>query len=143
LLVVSTVFVILAISPVSHVDFPIILLLLRGPLVTRLKKLCLGFGSLNACVRDHEQIRHCFGLLHDDLLHILDVTDSVMKGVDDLDVLDIRDSIPDIVKIFYVDPEALIMLLPNCLQSLSSRWMLVRALEVTNDLAAPDNAVGR
>jgi hypothetical protein len=51
--VVSTVSTILAISLVSCVDFPGVLLL-RGPLAMRLKKLSLGFGSLDACVRDCE-----------------------------------------------------------------------------------------
>jgi hypothetical protein len=51
-----------------------------------------------------------------------------VEGVDDLDVLDIRDRIPDIAKMFYVVPEALIMLLSDGLESFSSRWMLIRAL---------------
>jgi hypothetical protein len=75
MLAVSTVFVvsvILVISSVSHVDFPIILLLLRGLLSTRFKKSSPSFGSLNACVGDREQISHRLGLLHDDLLHSLE-----------------------------------------------------------------------
>jgi hypothetical protein len=70
------------------------------------------------------------------LLHIIDVTDSVVEDVDDLDVLDIRDSVPSIAKIFHVVSEALVMLLPDSLESLSSRWMLMRALEVFDEHGA-------
>jgi hypothetical protein len=51
---VSTVSVILAISSVSRVDFSVVLLLLRRPLATRLKKSSLNFVSLNAYVSDYE-----------------------------------------------------------------------------------------
>jgi hypothetical protein len=53
-----------------------------------------------------------------------------VEGVDDFDDLDVRDSIPDIAEMFHVVPKALIMLLSNGLESLSSRWTLVYALEV-------------
>jgi hypothetical protein len=53
-----------------------------------------------------------------------------MEGVDDLDILDVRDSIPGVAEMFHIVPEALIMLLPDGLESLSSRWTLVHALEV-------------
>jgi hypothetical protein len=104
---VSVVSVILAISSVSRVDFPIVLLLLHGPLATRLKKLSLGFGNLDACVSHREQIVLRLGLLHGDLLHGIDVVDSVTKDVDDLNVLDVWGSIAEP---FYVILEALIML---------------------------------
>jgi hypothetical protein len=130
---VSTVSAILAISSVSHGDLSIALLLPHGPLATRLKKSSPGFKSLNAYVSNCEQIDHCFGLLHGNLLHSLDVDDSVMEGVDDLDVLEIQDSVLGIAEIFHVVPEALIMLLLDGLQSLSSRWILVRVLEVPNE----------
>jgi hypothetical protein len=123
---------ILVISPVSRVDFLVVPLLLRGPLTTRLKKSNPGFGSLNACVSDCEQIGHHFGLLHGDLLHSLNVADSVVEGVDYLNVLDIRDNIPGVAEIFHIVLKSLIMLLPDGLQSLSSRWTLVRALKVPN-----------
>jgi hypothetical protein len=89
LLVVFMVSVILAISSASRVDFPVVLLLLRGPLATGLKKSSLGFRSLNAYVRNCKQIGHHFGILHGNLLHSLDVADSVTEGVDNLDLLDI------------------------------------------------------
>jgi hypothetical protein len=41
-----------------------------------------------------------------------------VEGVADLDVLDIRDSVPSIAEIFHVVPETLIMLLSDGLQSL-------------------------
>jgi hypothetical protein len=125
--------IISAISLVSHVDFLVVLLLLCRPLATRLKKLSLCFKSLNACVSDCEQISHRLELLHDDLLHSLDVADSAAEGIDDLDALDIWDSVPDVVETFHVVPEALIMLLPDSLQSLSSRWMFIRALDVPDE----------
>jgi hypothetical protein len=131
--VVSVVSVILVISPVSRVDFSVILLLLHGPLTTRLKKSSPCFESLNACVSDCEQIGHRLGLLHVDLLHSIDVADSVVEGVDDLDVLDIHDSVPGITEMFHVVPEALIMLLSDDLQSLSNRWTLVCALEISDE----------
>jgi hypothetical protein len=124
LVVVSTVSVIstiLAISSVYHVYFPIVLLLLRRPLAMRLKKLSLSFRSLDACVRECEQIAHHPGLLHSNLLHSLDVADSVTEGVNDLDVLDIWDSIPNIAETFY------------SLESISSIWMLICALEVSDE----------
>jgi hypothetical protein len=88
--------VILAISPVSCVDFPIVLLLLRGPLTAGLNKSNLG---------------HYLRLLHGYLIHSLDITDPVVKGVDDLNVLDVRDSITGIAEAFHVIPKALIRLL--------------------------------
>jgi hypothetical protein len=51
LLMISVIFVILVISPISRVDFLVILLLLSGPLPTRLKKSSPCFESLDACVR--------------------------------------------------------------------------------------------
>jgi hypothetical protein len=124
---------ILAISWVSRVDFPVILLLLCRPLDMRLKKSSQGFRSLNAYVSDYEQIGHYFGFLHGYLLHSLEVPDSVVEGIDDLYVLNIRDSVPGIAEMFHVVPKALNMLLLDGLQSLCSKWMLVRALEVPDE----------
>jgi hypothetical protein len=56
-----------------------------------------------------------------------------MEGIDDLDVLDIRDSIPGIAKMFYVVSEALIMLLLDGLQSLRSGWTLVCTPKVPDE----------
>jgi hypothetical protein len=124
---IPTIFVVLAVSPIDHVDLSIVLLLLWRPLSMGLKESCPSLWCLNACVRDCEQIGHRLGFLHCDLLHGLDVADSVMEDVDDLDVLDARDSVLGVVEMFHVVSEALIMLLPDGLESLSSRWMLVCA----------------
>jgi hypothetical protein len=63
----------------------------------------------------------------------LDVTDSIREGIDDFDILDVRDSIFDIAEIFHVVPEAVIMLLLDCLQDFYCRWTLIRALEVADE----------
>jgi hypothetical protein len=76
-----------------------------------LKKSSLGLGRLNAYVSTYRQIDHHSGLLHGDHLHSLDITDSITEGINDLDVLNVRDVVPGIVEIFYVVPEALIMFL--------------------------------
>jgi hypothetical protein len=111
LLTISAVFAVFAISSVSRVDFPVVLLLLHGALVTRLKKSSMGFGSHNAYISDCRQIGHCSELLHDNLLHSLDIADSVMEGIGDLDVLDLWNDIPCVAETFHVVLEALIMLL--------------------------------
>jgi hypothetical protein len=59
--------------------------------------------------------------------------DSVAEGVDDLDVLDIRDSVPGITETFHIVSEALIMLLPDGLHSLNSGQTLICALEVPDE----------
>jgi hypothetical protein len=79
---------VLVISPIGHVDLLIVLLLLSGPLAMGLKELSPGLRCLDACVRDYEQIGHRLGFLHYDL-HGFDVTEFVVKGVDDLDVLNV------------------------------------------------------
>jgi hypothetical protein len=43
-----------------------------------------------------------------------------MEGVDDLNVLDVRDSISRVAKPFHLLPETLIRLLLDCLQGFSS-----------------------
>jgi hypothetical protein len=59
-----------------------------------------------------------------------------MEGIDDLDILDVRDSVPGIAETFQVIPETFIMLLPDGLQSLCCRWTLICALEVSNEHGA-------
>jgi hypothetical protein len=59
-----------------------------------------------------------------------------MEGIDDLDVLDVWDSVPCIVEIFHIIPESLIMLLLDGLQGLGHGRMLVCALEVINEHCA-------
>jgi hypothetical protein len=129
LAMVATIFMI---SPVSCVDL-LIILFPQGPLVVGLKELSLRFESLYEYVCDCEQITHHLGLLHGDLLHSLDITDPVTESIDDLDVLDVWDSILSIGEVLYIVPKALIVLLFDSLQGLSGRWTLVRALEVPNE----------
>jgi hypothetical protein len=102
--VVSTVSTILVMSSVSRVDFPVVLLLLCGPLAMGLKKLSLCFQSLDACVRDYGQISYHLRLLYGDLLDSLDVADSVVEGVDDLDILSLQDSVSGVAEMFDVVP---------------------------------------
>jgi hypothetical protein len=56
-----------------------------------------------------------------------------MKSIDDLDALDVRDSIPVVAEMFHVVPEALIMLLLDGLQSLSSRQTLICDLDISDE----------
>jgi hypothetical protein len=98
-----------------------------------LEELSPGLGCLDACVHDCKKICHRLGFLHCDRLHGLDVAYSVMEGVDDLNVLNVQDSVPTIAETFHVVLEAFIMLLPDDLEGLSSRWTLVHVLEVPDE----------
>jgi hypothetical protein len=100
------------ISPISCVDF-LIFLLLQGSLATGLKESSSSLRSLYAYVCVCEQIGHSLGLLHGDLLHSLEITDHVAEGVDDLNVLDVRDSISSIAKMFHIVQKTLLLLLPD------------------------------
>jgi hypothetical protein len=133
LLAIPVIFAIFVISPVSCVDFLIVLFLLRGSIAAGLKKSSPGLRSLNAYVSNCKQIGHRSGLLHGDLLHNLGVTDSVTESIDDLDILDVWDVIPSVAEMFHVVPEALIVLLLDGLQSLSNSWTLVCTLEVPDE----------
>jgi hypothetical protein len=129
LVTVATIF---TISLISCVDL-LIILLPQGPLATGLKESSLSLRSLYAYIYDCEQISHCLGLLHGDILHGLDITDPVVESIDDLNVLDVWDSIPSIAEALYIVPEALIVLLFDSLQGHIGRWTLVRALEVPDE----------
>jgi hypothetical protein len=109
--VISAIPAIPTISTIDCVDLPIILFLLWGPLAAWFKESSLGLKCLNAHVSNCEKISHCFGLLHGDFLSSLDVTNPIVKDIDDFDILDVRGSIPSIVKIFHIVPETFIMLL--------------------------------
>jgi hypothetical protein len=54
-------------------------------------------------------------LLHGDLLNSLDITNPITEDINDLDVLDIWDSVLDITEILHIIPEALVKLLLDCL----------------------------
>jgi hypothetical protein len=70
-----------------------------------------GLTGLNAYIGNCKQINNYFGLLHGDLLNNFDIANPIMKSIDDLDVLDVRDSIPCVAEMFHVVSEAFIMLL--------------------------------
>jgi hypothetical protein len=61
------------------------------------------------------------------------IANPVTEGVDDLNVLDVRDIIPSAKEAFHVVPEALIRLLLDTLQGLYCRWTLVCTLEVPDE----------
>jgi hypothetical protein len=127
--VVLVTFAVLLISSFDGVDLPVIPFS-WWPLTTRLKKSSPDFGSLYAYIGDHEQISHHFGLLHGYLFHSFDIVDAITEGVNDLDVLDMRDSISGIAKILDIIMETLIMFL---LDGIDSRYMLIGALEVPDE----------
>jgi hypothetical protein len=132
LTVISVISSILAVSPVSSVDLSIILHP-WGSLASWLQKSSPGFRSLYAHIGDCEQITHCLGIFHGGLWHSLDITDSVMKSIDDLDVLDIRASVSGIAEMFHVVLETFIVLLPDGLQGLCCVRTLICALNVSNE----------
>jgi hypothetical protein len=70
---------------------------------------------------------------HGDLFHSLDVADPVMKSIDDLNVMCVRDSIPGVAETFHIVLETFIMLLSDGFQGLCCRWMLICALEVSDE----------
>jgi hypothetical protein len=92
-----------------------------------------GFRSLSAYIGDREQISHHFGLLHDHLFRSFDISDAIMEGVNDLDVLDVWDVVSGIAKMLDIIAETLIMLLLDGLEGLSSRRTLIGALEVPDE----------
>jgi hypothetical protein len=57
-----------------------------------------SFRSLYAYIGDRERISHYFGLLHGYLFHRFNIADAVTEGINDLDVLDVRDAISGIAE---------------------------------------------
>jgi hypothetical protein len=80
-----------------------------------------GLGGLNAYIGDCRQTSYRLGFLHGDLLNSFEIAYPVAKGIDDIDVLDVWDSVSSIVEIFHEVPKAFIMLLLYGLQGLSCR----------------------
>jgi hypothetical protein len=95
-----------------------------------------GFGGLYAYIGNCKQIGYRLGLLYGDLLHSLDITDPITKGIDDLDVLDVRDSISGIAETFHVVLETFIMFLSDGLQGLCCRQTPVCPLKVPDEHGA-------
>jgi hypothetical protein len=56
-----------------------------------------------------------------------------VEGIDDLDILDVRDSVPGIIEMFHVVLEAFIMLLLDGLESFRSIWTLICILKVPDE----------
>jgi hypothetical protein len=73
------------------------------------------------------------GFFHSDLLNSLHIANPITKGINDLDILYIRDSVPSIVEMFHVVMEVFIMLLLDGLQGFSFRRMFVCTLKVFDE----------
>jgi hypothetical protein len=99
----------------------------------RLQKSSPGFRSLHAYIGDREQINHHFGLLHGYVFNSFNIADAITKGINDLDVLDVRDVISGIAEMLDIIAETLIMLLLDGLEGLGSRRTLIGALEVLDE----------
>jgi hypothetical protein len=56
-----------------------------------------------------------------------------MEGVNNLNVLDVRDVVSGIAKMFDIITETLIMLLFDGLEDLDGRWMLIGVLKVLDE----------
>jgi hypothetical protein len=133
------------------------------PLASRLEKLSPGFRSFYAYISNCEQIGHCFELLHRYLFHGLGIADAISEGVNNVDVLDVRDAVSGIAETLDIITGTLVVLLLNGLEGLGGRWTLIVPWKflmnmahswsqewidpsgklMSHDLAAPDNAVGR
>jgi hypothetical protein len=125
-------FAILLISSFHGVDLPIIHSS-WWPLALRLQKLSPGFGSFYAYIGNGEQIGYRFRLLYRYLLHDFEIIDAISEGVNNFDVLDIRDAISGIVETLDIITETLIMLLLDGLEGLGGRWTLIGGLEVPDE----------
>jgi hypothetical protein len=102
-------------------------------LATRLQKSSPGFRSFYVYIGNHEQISHCFRLLHCYLFHSFEDADAITECANNLDVLDVWDVISDIAEMLDIIAETLIMLLFDGPQSLGGRWTLIGVLEVPNE----------
>jgi hypothetical protein len=89
-----------------------------------------SFGSFYAYIGNREQIGHRFELLHHYLFHSFEIADAITEGVNNLDVLDVRDVISGIAEPLDIITETLIVLL---LDGLDGRWTLIGALEVPDE----------
>jgi hypothetical protein len=99
----------------------------------RLQKSSPGFRSFDAYIGNREQISHRFGLLHCYLFHSFEIADAITEGVNNLDVLDVRDAVSSIAETLDIITETLIMLLLDGLEGFGCRWTLIGALEVPDE----------
>jgi hypothetical protein len=67
------------------------------------------------------------------LFHSFNITDTITEGINNFNVLDVRDTISGIAETLDIITETLIMLLLDCLEGLGSRRTLIGALEVPNE----------
>jgi hypothetical protein len=74
-----------------------------------------------------------FGLLHGYLFHSFIIANAITEGINNLNVLDVWDTISGNAEMLDIITETLIMLLLDGLEGLSSRQTLVGALEVPNE----------
>jgi hypothetical protein len=84
-----------------------------------------GFRSFYAYIDNCEQIGHRFGLLHCYLFHSFEIADVIMEGINNLDVLDVRDVVSGIAETLDIIIETLIVLLLDGLEGLIGRWTLI------------------
>jgi hypothetical protein len=92
-----------------------------------------GFGSFYANIGNREQIGRHFGLLHRYLFHGFEIADAISEGINNLDVLNVRDVISGIAEKFNIITETLVMLLLDGIEGLGGRWTLIGALEVFDE----------
>jgi hypothetical protein len=124
-------FAVLLISSFRGVDHPMVPS--WWPLASRLEKSSPGFGSFYANIDNREQIGHHFGLLHRYLFHGFEIADAISEGVNNLDVLDVRNVVSGIAEMLDIIMKTLIMLLLDGLESLNGRWALIGALKVPDE----------
>jgi hypothetical protein len=82
---------------------------------------------------NHEQIGHRFGLLHCYLFRSFEIADTITEGINNLDVLDVRDVVSGIAEMVDIITETIIMLLLDGLESPGDRWTLIGALKVPDE----------
>jgi hypothetical protein len=103
------------------------------PLASRLKKSSPGFRRFYANIGNREQIGHRFRLLHRYLFHGFEIADAISEGINNLNVLDVRDVISGIAEMFDIITKTLVMLLLDGLMGLGGRWTLIGTLEVPDE----------
>jgi hypothetical protein len=74
-----------------------------------------------------------FWVLHGYLFHSFNIANAITKGVNNLNVLDARDTVSGIAEALDIIMETFIMPLLDGLEGLGSRRTLVGALEVPNE----------
>jgi hypothetical protein len=107
-----------------------IFLLLFGPLAFVVKELSSCFWDFDAFVSYR---RHGFGLLYVYLLYSLEISYTIVEGIDDHNILNVQDDIPGVEEVLDEVIEAFIGLLLDDLKGLCCDWPLVCPLEISNE----------